>query len=344
MQSKTLGRAVSVAVGAVLTITVAGTPAFADPASSTDYRTLAGVGSDTTQDVLNGLAESITDTTGAKTVASWDARGSAQIKTRATGCTVARPNGSGAGRTALKLAVTPGTEYAGCIDFARSSSGTGLVPEGTGTWIPFAVDAVTYAVNADSDLPNNLTSVQLERIYQCLTDNIAGEPVKPLLIQAGSGTRSFWNQKVGITETEIANGDYPCLESLDNTIQEHDGRVLEDHNNYVLPFSVAQFLAQGNAGTVVDGVTVDVTDRRGPAALGGVDGVSPTTDEGTLNTAFPYARDVFNIVPTAKLSSPAIDRVFTGADSAVCTRGAIIQAYGFGLTASCGSTELTGNL
>lgn len=345
MQANTLGKVMSVGVGAIIAITAVSTPAFADPAPATDYRTLAGVGSDTTQDVMNGLAQAITTADGKKIIASWDARGTERIKTKdAARCDILRPNGSGAGRSALKLSETPGSATAGCIDFARSSSSTALVEGGTGTWIPFGVDAVTYAVNENSDLPRNLTNVQLERVYQCLTDNIAGEPVTPLLIQSGSGTRAFWNQKVGITETEIANGDYPCLQSLNNGVQEHDGSALEGNNNYLLPFSVAQFLAQSNAGTVVDGVTVDVQDRRGAAVLGSVNGVSPTTAEGNLNTAFPYSRDVYNVVPTADLGAAAIDQVFTGADSLLCAKSPVIQAYGFGVTPACGSTDLTGNL
>lgn len=343
MQGNTLGRAMAAAFGAALAIAAAGTPAFADPASPTDYRVLAGVGSDTTQDVMNGLAESITDADGAKLIASWDARGHSPITTKSN-CSIARPNGSGAGRAALKLSETPGSASAGCVDFARSSSSTSFVPDGTGTWIPFAVDAMTYAVNENSPLPRNLTTVQLERIYKCLDTEVDGVPVTPLLIQSGSGTRSFWLSAVGITEAEIAAGDYPCLQSLGNTVQEHDGTVLADHNEYLLPFSVAQHIAQGNNGTVVDGVTVKVLDRRGPSVLGSVDGIAPKTAEGTLNTELPYRRDVYNVVPTADLGVPVIDEVFTGDDSAICARSKVIQAYGFGLSEFCGSTDLTGNL
>lgn len=344
MQANTLAKTLGVALAAAAVLAAAGTPALADPADATDYRILTGVGSDTTQDVLNGLAESITNGSGQKIIASWDARGTSPIKTKANGCEIARPNGSGAGRGALKLSETAGSTSQGCVDFARSSSGTSFVEGGTGTWIPFGVDAMTYAINENSDLPDNLTTVQLERVYQCLTDNIAGEPVVPLLIQPGSGTRAFWLQKVGITEAEIANGDYPCLQSLNNTVQEHDGTALEGHNEYILPYSVAQFIAQSNAGTVVDGVTVNVIDRRGPARLGSVNGIAPRTESGALNTELPYKRDVYNVVPTADLDVPIIDEVFTGADSAVCSRTSIIQAYGFGATESCGSTDLTGNL
>lgn len=343
MQVRNLGKAMVATIGAVVAVAAMATPAFADPSSTTDYRTLAGVGSDTTQDVINGLAESIADADGAKVIASWDARGSATITTKAAGCEFARPNGSGAGRTALKNAKTADNPIAGCVDFARSSSGTAPVIGGTGTWIPFGVDAVTYAINEGSDLPDNLTDVQLSRIYQCLDTEIAGTPVVPLLIQSGSGTRAFWNSRVGITESEIAAGDYPCLEDLDNTVQEHTGDVLKDHNEYILPFSIAQFLAQGNAGQVVDGVTVNVIDRRGPALLGSINSVTPTAN-GNLNTDFPNRRDVYTIVASADLEVPAIASTFVGATSAVCTRTSIIQAYGFGATAACGDTTLRGNL
>jgi ABC-type phosphate transport system substrate-binding protein len=343
MQVRTFGKAMGVSLTAVLAVAAMATPALADPTSTTDYRALAGVGSDTTQDVMNGLAEAITDADGNKILASWDARGSDQIKTKATGCEFARPNGSTAGRTALKNAKTAGNAIVGCVDFARSSSSTTAVVGGSGTWIPFGVDAMTYAINENSDLPDNLTDVQLQRIYQCLDTDIAGTPVTPLLIQSGSGTRSFWNTRVGITESEIAAGDYPCLEDLDNTVQEHTGEVLTGHNEYILPYSIAQFVAQGNAGQVVDGVTVNVLDRRGPALLGSINGVAPTVG-GNLNVEFPNRRDVYNIVASADLTVPVIESTFVGATSAVCSRTSIIQAYGFGASASCGDTTLRGNL
>ncbi|MFF5172686.1 hypothetical protein ACFY3U_08640 [Micromonospora sp. NPDC000089] len=349
MQVKMIGRVVAASLGALVVALAAGTPALADPSPVTDYRTLAGVGSDTTQDVMNGLANSITGTGGAKVIASWDARGTTTVKTKATGCTFNRPDGSGAGRTALRASegeaggVYQNSNVLGCIDFARSSSAPSGTPGTTGlyTYVAFGVDGVSYAVNANSDLPSNLTLVQLQRIYRCLTTKINGVTVTPLLIQSGSGTRSFWNSKMGISESEISAGDYPCLQSLNNNVQEHDGRVLNGQPNYLVPFSIAQYIAQENAGKTIGGVQVNITDRRGEAVLGKIGGVSPRNGTGgftgNLNTNFPLVRDVYNVVPTADLSNATVAKTFVGAGSDVCTRDEVINAFGFGFRASTGS-------
>ncbi|MGW4464661.1 hypothetical protein [Micromonospora sp. NPDC004704] len=347
MQVKSFGKAFAVAFGAAVAVALVANPAVADPDPITDYRTLAGTGSDTTQDVLNRLGNAIT-IGGNKVIASWDARGTASIKTKAANCSFTRPNGSGAGRTSLRDSETPGNAIAGCVDFARSSSSTTHVPSGNGVWIPFGVDAVTFAINQSSDLPINMSLGQLRNIYKCVVSDIAGVDVQPLLLQAGSGTRQFWNQQMGITDAEIAAGDYECLvpPSQGGTgvdpIQEHDGRVLTGHNDYILPFSIAQHIAQGNS-------LPGVEDRRGPSDLGRIGGVSPyatgtTPPNEVLNTSFPLRRDVYNIVPTADLTNPTIDAVFTGSDSLVCLQTTLIQQYGFGAAANCGDTSLRGNL
>lgn len=346
MQVRHIGKMAGAVFCSVVALAAFATPAQAD---APDVRILAGVGSDTTQDVLNGLSEVVVDRTDAdgdgdtteKVIASWNAAGATPtIKTKATGCEFARPNGSGAGRTALRNSETPGSATEGCVDFARSSSGP-VAGAATGTWVKFGVDAVTYAVADTSDLPDTLTTVQLKRIYKCLDTDILGTPVVPLLIQAGSGTRSFWLSQMGITEPEIANGDYPCLKDLDNGVQENNGTVLAGHPEYLMPFSIAQFIAQGNS-------LPDVVDRRGPARLGAVQTLDGTvyqpTVNGALNTTFPYRRDVYNIVPTADVAKPVIADTFIGADSQICQNGAVIQQYGFGYdAAACGST-LTGQL
>ena len=76
--------------------------AQADPSGAPQYRPLAGVGSDTTTPVMNALSNDIT-IGGSKVIGSYDATGSATIATQAAAAcqAIARPNGSGAGRTAL---------------------------------------------------------------------------------------------------------------------------------------------------------------------------------------------------------------------------------------------------
>lgn len=76
--------------------------------------------------------------------------------------------------------------------------------------------------------------------------------------------------------------------------------------------------------------------------LGSVDGAQPTLADGKLNTAFPFNRDVYNVVPTENLDLPNIEAAFVTGNSLVCDQDAVIEEYGFGTVANCGSTVLKG--
>ncbi|MGH3777783.1 MAG: hypothetical protein ACRDRR_18975 [Pseudonocardiaceae bacterium] len=114
---------------ATLSLTVGS--ALADPVSPTGPRQLPGVGSDTTQDVMNGYGNGVAFSTppyagvivgGTKIVASYDATGTTTITTKPTpACTgIPRPNGSSDGVNAL-AGLKPGFP-ADCAEFARSSA------------------------------------------------------------------------------------------------------------------------------------------------------------------------------------------------------------------------------
>jgi hypothetical protein len=158
-------------------------PAKADPTEQ-----LVAVGSDTIQDVWNAMAtgfggnlvgsynavnpatgainESITPTDG------WAAQNNivpdpTDAHPLAAGdCSFARPNGSGQGVAALRLALNATSTNAGkavapkpglgCIDIARSSSGVdvaGTNPAVDLQWVPFAVDGVTGSTGPSSCTP-----------------------------------------------------------------------------------------------------------------------------------------------------------------------------------------------
>ncbi|MBY8871939.1 hypothetical protein K7640_08805 [Micromonospora sp. PLK6-60] len=368
MKVRSISRVAAAGFAAVVATGLVAAPAGADPSPVTEYRTLAGVGSDTTQDVMNGLGNVITSG-GNKVIASWDARGTNNVKTRAANCDFPRPNGSSNGRRALRAAEGedigqggPGfwsnTNVVNCVDFARSSSyGGGSVPSSTGnyTYISFGVDAVTLARNVNGDLPVNVSFAQVQRVYRCFDRNIAGNPVSPVMLQSGSGTWDFWSSKVGITEVEINLGDYPCLAADTDSnpatpavpviarAQEHDGTVLDGFPTRVVPFSAGQFIAQGNATKIASLTGVTVADRRGEAALNGIRPTGGTLQQpvvgGVLNINFPLRRDVYNIVPTADLTQPLIQSTFVGAGSAVCsatvndggTARKVVELFGFGI-------------
>ncbi|MFD9371546.1 substrate-binding domain-containing protein [Streptomyces sp. NPDC060020] len=320
--------AFAAAAAALVLGATGGSIAFADPAGPPQYRQLSGAGSDTTQDVMNGLAAAIT-VNGQKVIGSYDATGSANITTKDpavnANCTIARPNGSGAGRSALLTSLQASN---GCLDFARSSS-LNLAAAAPGlTYVPFAVDGVTYAITPGSAIPRKLGLADLKAIYHCDPNYVGAGPNYDMTVylpQAGSGTRSFWESQMGITDADVVAGVYPCVKDKKGSapVQEHDGRVLDDKS--IVPFSIAQYQSQSSQ---------TIADLRGRAILGTVDGLAPTV----LNSGFGVKRDVYNVIPTSKVATAPWSTVFVGANSEICKQTSVINTYGFATNPNCGDT------
>jgi len=320
----------AVGAGLMAALALTATPANADPVGSPTYRQLVGVGSDTTQGVMNGLSDVVLDGTGTKLIGSYDAVGSATITTKdpatTPACTnIARPAGSGNGVNALVASVAAGN---GCIQFARSSSNSAASHAGQNlTYIPFAVDALTYAVRSDSTISKKLTKTQLTSVYNCT----AGVNFKPLLPHFGSGTRSFFLSQLGMTDSAdfVTLPGHTCIADTDATgapIEEHTGTALTDPK-HIAPYSVAQYISQ------VNGIVPDI---HGKTVLAQLDGIPPVV----LNTSATMSRDVYNVVPTGQLSDPTYNGVFVGPGSSVCSNTATIKKFGFGANANCGSTSI----
>ena len=302
--------------------------ASADPDGPPQYRDLAGVGSDTTMNLVQALSQ-VVKINDVKVIGSYTASPSTtdKFQTKAdTKCTFTRAeaNGSGNGVKLLAASIAAGN---GCLQFARSSSANSSTSPTGFTWIPFAKDAVTFAVRSDGSVTKSLSLAELTSIYKCENTSIV-----PVLPQSGSGTRSYWLGKFGITEDQIAAGTYPCLKpkSAGGTgaeyVQEHDGRQLKA--NEIMPYSIAVWQAQASGASM---------DLRGMSVLGVLDGQNPTL----LNAASTFNRDVYNVIPTTKVSDTASKeyQVFVGKDSLVCKASSTIQAQGFGVIATCGDTS-----
>ncbi|GIF25132.1 ABC-type phosphate transport system substrate-binding protein [Actinoplanes tereljensis] len=314
-----------IGIGLVGALAFTASPASADPSGTPTFRVLAGVGSDTTEGVMNGLSQVVVDASNVKQIASYDAFGSAQIQTKETGCVINRPAGSGNGVTALVASVDANNN---CLDFARSSSNNSASYAGKNlTYIPFAVDAVTYAVRGDGTLSRTLTKAQLTTIYNCGVTTA----YKPLLPQFGSGTRSFFLKTLGFTDAAnfTSQTNHTCIGEVDSTgapLQENNGALLTD-TKQIVPYSIAQYLSQ---------TTGVVSDVHGKSVLGQLDGIAPTV----LNTSSIGVRDVYNVVPTAKLTDGTVSSVFVGSTSKVCQNANTIKKYGFAPHASCGDTTI----
>ncbi|MDX6229120.1 MAG: hypothetical protein QOI76_2510 [Frankiales bacterium] len=300
--------------------------AQADPTGAPTPRALVGVGSDTTQDVMNAVANDVV-IAGVKQIGSFNATGSATFNTGKAGCsTVARPNGSGAGRAALLNSLNAGD---GCIQFSRSSSLTLTASTPSLTYVPFAVDAVSYAITSGSSLPRSFAKTDLQAIYHCDPNYVGTGPnyaITPILPQSGSGTRSYWEGQMGITDADVVANVYPCIiNGVKNgqIIEEHTGTALDSKS--IVPFSIGQYTDQSN-GLIID--------RRGSAVLGVIDG----TDPQLINNSFSVKRDVYNVIPTSQIGTAPYSTVFVGGSSLVCQDTATILHYGFATNPNCGST------
>jgi len=201
MKVNTFARlAIAGGVIAVAASGLVGSPAFADPVApnAPSATALVGLGSDTTQDVMNALSLAI----GQDRLVSYDATiptgSSATIQTRPSGtANVVRAKGSGDGWSLLKVAegslasstasdvntsgraINKGNTV-GMIDYARASSTQGT-PSATGEYvdIPFARDVVGIAVNPSdpvSKIPLTLgksddavSIPSIQNIFRCKT-------------------------------------------------------------------------------------------------------------------------------------------------------------------------------
>ncbi|MGY5013129.1 Ig-like domain repeat protein [Streptomyces sp. 900105755] len=298
-------------------------PAYADPTPAGTFRQLVGVGSDTTQDVMNALAgdtvngtsytsTAVKSSTGAG-LASYDAIGSATIQTRSGGPSFTRPNGSGPGRTALSDSLTgdkfpnDGTAITGQVDFARSSGGPSNLAGNALTYIPFARDAVGIAVRGTG--LDSLTNQQLFDIYKAgSTHTVNGQTVHPVLPQLGSGTRKFFLNAIGLKEDTV--------DTTLPTVQENQANAALTEDGTLVPFSVGSWIAQNNGiapdySSTAVAAGAHLASVQLPGDTGGV--TSPvTTVNGKLAPVSHYyenstfGRDVYNVVPSRAIDPTSI--------------------------------------
>lgn len=332
-----------VAGASLATLSLAVGTALADPAPQPPFRALQGVGSDTTQDIMTAYANGtnvitpafpgIKDGSGKLIIASWDASpGSATITTKDPAtlpqCTnIPRPNGSGDGINAL-AGLKSGFPKE-CTDFARSSANDASARTGQGlTYIPFALDALTYATFGQSNVPKNLSTAQLKTIFQKNKNpDGSGCTFKPRMPNNLSGTYKTWLQRYGpfgtcVDQTHSSPG--PAL------IEEHDGSLIGTDPDAIIPFGVGPYVSQTT--------NKSITDRHAGAILRGIDGQSP------FNYAtFPGSRLLFNVIRTSDINNEPWKSTFVGPNSQICLNPQVLSTQGLQpapATNPCGSTTI----
>ncbi|WP_236795939.1 substrate-binding domain-containing protein [Amycolatopsis sp. GM8] len=260
---KVVKLAALVASAAALTTAMI-TPASADPPQAVAATDITAVGSDTIEFLGNNFAALYNATSPAKKFDSWNAtkptgtgpndpaiqplviHDSITVK---PGVSIQRSNGSSEGIADLKA----DTANPAKIDLARSSRKP-QTGDTIGTnpllFIPVAEDEVRYALSnavASHGAPA-LTNAQLASIYKCQTTNwnqVGGSAgtIQPKIPQAGSGTRSFFESQLGITDADLG----ACVA----TVQEHDPTQIANNADAVAPFSKARSTFPTNLSTQI---------------------------------------------------------------------------------------------
>ncbi len=273
-----LATAATAAVGATLALGLGGSPANADPKQ---FSALVAVGSDTTQDVLNGFAGfsnginftpvQSSPTSNYTQIASWNAGAAECIAVKTGAPLVLRPNGSSGGRRALSRGAlgqpTWGTgsicgaaDVGGLFDFARSSATPAAGDVGTDlTYVPFGRDALSYGYYRAGGSPvTDMTTAELNAIFATGAGLVGGVPIIPCGIQTSSGTYQSWNTTVSVSSGTESTSTAFCNDLLGvpdpaGRLQEHDGPQLKIKGDLIVSQS------NPNCDGVAGGASVSCT-------------------------------------------------------------------------------------
>jgi ABC-type phosphate transport system substrate-binding protein len=352
------------AAGAVVVTTMvalAAGPALADPPSGTTPRAsdAVGVGANTDQFLFDQLSNDFNKGHAkAKTLTyDWDATnpvtGAAgdQIETKATCATIARPNGGGAGVSALELnTVDPSSSKNYCVDYARtasnpSSSTPACAAAGGVCYVDLAGDAVTWAARSaaagGTDAPASLTVANLVKIFECQVtnwDKVGGKnaPIEAFLPQTSAATRTFWLTALGGGTTPITAG--ACVNDENNTLEENEGiNSVLNSPEAIFIFSVGDYIGQDyhsasctNSGCTGNPACAPTSKQNqfgcnetGVLSLGEINKVKPiagtTAATYKINTSFPitFQRSLFDVVRYDPKTTDHIPGAESGAPGAI---------------------------
>ncbi|GAA1970696.1 hypothetical protein [Catenulispora subtropica] len=329
------------AVAGLAAVAATVTPASADPPVGTTPAAsdIVSVGSDTIQAFDNGLSTAYNATGPASKYYSWDATPAGNITPKSGASTIARPNGSSQGISALNA------NTAATVDIARASRGP---QTGTTDWfIPFAVDAVGWSAYTGGNAPSALTSAELTGIYNCTYttwDSLPTHPtashdtIKVYIPQSGSGTRSFFLGALGITASSE-----PCWQAT--TPEENEGTdpVFTGNVDAIFPYSLSHYVGQVYNGKGSGNDNAGSLDAL--RTLDGVNQIDTVNKVWNSSLSLTYTRNVYHVVRQSDWADATegprlkalLDR--STANGWLCKNGgSLIASYGFhALGAACGT-------
>jgi hypothetical protein len=310
------------------------------------------------------------------------------IVSKVNGPTFDRPNGSGNGIKAVTDAISGALWQAstgscsspasltGNVDFARSSKGPSNTTGNDLTWIPFAEDGVSYAFyDANTGHAASLTTAQLQALYNGTTGTgqpgpgvitlADGDTVKACIMQSGSGTRSFWETALGVTDANVVTSTNFTACGSTNEIEENSGNSFLTRaqalggttTDYVIPFSAGAFASQANGVALDQSANLRTAENTQTLlGIGSPDSVAPLTVSGGvfspstnyyhgIGTVVKYNRNLYVVAPTCKLvggsstnftcaADPVLVALFANSTAAICQTGAgtaqaTANAFGF---------------
>jgi ABC-type phosphate transport system substrate-binding protein len=157
---------------------------------------------------------------------------------------VQRPNGSGAGYNLLKADTSAGGTGNGLVDFARASSARGV--NALFDSLQIGNDPLGMLTAATTNATNGLSIAQLKNIYSCTVTNwnqvgTGAGVIVPLMPQVGSGTRSYFEGQIGLTDSTLGS----CVQN----VEENDPEAISASSsaaNAIEPMSQSRlYLFQG---------------------------------------------------------------------------------------------------
>lgn len=324
MKRNLLKRSLLIGVAALTSVGALATSVQAASAGTV----ITAAGSDTTEKVMNDILSSTYTPSGdawynipAYPAADISVPGDAYCptisfaKTTAVAPGIVAPNGSGAGRNALRDYIANANKYlggvvstdpsavpvTGCVDIARSSGFSSASPAaGTGEYYAFALDAVSWASGSLS-APATMTPSDLRKIWDCtytdwsqLPGGGAG-PIQRYLPPDASGTTGFFKSDLldGFNPASVSNASCPAVKRLDkngNNLEENRADLIPqaDWQKAIFPYSAGQWVYQANNAV---NPTIDHRQPAGGgfmAKLGGLnmsDAAKGTGSDALINNA-----------------------------------------------------------
>ena len=155
-----------------------------------------------------------------------------------------------------------------------------------GIFFPYAKDTLGYVYSKPgSHVRLTLGAKQLKSIYTCQKTNwrafsMPKGHIHARVPQPGSGTRTFFEASIGITETQLQDAiAEPNKQCAVSEVQEHDPTAVIGDKNAIAPFSLARYTILSKA----------VKSTIGYAS----------------NSKFNVTRNVYNVIRTADVGTLA---------------------------------------